>query len=270
MRLSAFRLGVLVVSFGVAGGVVASAQSVPATPVPRGPQADQLRTQISMMEGMLERAVGEGIRETMAQIPDALSVPWMLSPNSRVHGFKIDGYGVFFSVEVPGLSPSITWSLQVMNRNNDAAILKDLDEMRSLVVKMADQKARAEMQQRIDQVEARISGLPPDSASAAPGTVRRVRTLVPQRQVKQPDEIYTDAVRSALVKAILDQGTGFEIGPEECLTVAARGSEGPRPLFPDQEVATMYLTIKGKDLAAVRRGQLSREQAAKNISVTHF
>ena len=64
-----------------------------------------------------------------------------------------------------------------------------------------------------------------------------------------PDRQYTDAVKSALIDAMLDHSLAMDLGPEEWLTVAARQSEGP--LAPNQlfDVATIVLRVKGSDLA---------------------
>ncbi len=41
-----------------------------------------------------------------------------------------------------------------------------------------------------------------------------------------PDRQYTDAVKSALIDAMLDHSLSMDLGPDEWLTVAARQSEG--------------------------------------------
>ncbi|MGE5358856.1 MAG: hypothetical protein ACM3NQ_07530, partial [Bacteroidales bacterium] len=81
MRCSTIRSAVLFVPVAVLAATVASAQAP--TPsagaqVPRDPQSDQARVQISVMENLLERAVNEGIVATRAQIPEMVSVPFML------------------------------------------------------------------------------------------------------------------------------------------------------------------------------------------------
>jgi hypothetical protein len=85
------------------------------------------------------------------------------------------------------------------------------------------------------------------------------------------NELYTTEVKNALIKAVLDQGVAIPLAADQWLTVAARGSEAPRTqIIGDQGVATMYLTIKGQDLQALRAGQISREEARKRIQERHF
>ncbi len=268
VRLSAIRLGVLLVW----SGTVAPPAFAQQAQVPRGPQADQMRMQIAAMEGVLERAVGQGILATRSQIPDFVSVPFpMLSGSSRARGFRIEGYGVFFDVEVPRLPQSMLWSMQVIARSNDAAIMKDLGEMRALAAKVSDEKTRAEMQQQINKVELRISGLPPGTGTA--GGMQRVSGGVSQPvPVKSPDEIYTEEVKNALVRAILDQAGEFQLAPDEWLTVAALDSEGASrmPALGESNLATMYFSVQGKTLAAIRSGQINRDEARKSIRITYF
>ncbi len=270
MRLSAIRLGILLAWSGTA--LSASAQPAP---VPRGAQADQMRMQIAAMEGVLERAIGQGILATRAQMPDIVSMPFpMLSGTGHARGFRIEGYGVFFDVEVPRLPQSMIWSMQVISRNNDAAILRDLGEMRALLARVSDEKTRGDLQQQINKVEARVSGVPPGAPMNAGQSVRRAGQPLQTQpaQMKSPDEIYTEEVQNSLVRAILDQAGAIEIGPDEWLTVAALDSEGtPRmPTLGDMNLSTMYFTVQGKTLAALRSGQMSREEARKNIRISYF
>jgi hypothetical protein len=276
VRLSTIRPAVLLVCSALATAAPAAAQR---PQVPTGPQAEQMRVQLSVMERLLERAVNEGIVATRAHMPEMVSVPLMLDGSNRARGFKVEGYGVFFDVEVPGLPPSMTWSLRIIARNNDAAILRDLSDLRALVTRsVTDEKARAEVQNRIVRLQQRIVGVPPEIGGAAqPGqTVRAVSGvdsvgLPAEVDTREPDEIYTVEVKNALVNAILNQGTAIPMAPDETLTVAARGSDASHSSgLGDPQVATMYLTIKGQDLAALRAGQINRDEARKRIKENHF
>ena len=109
--LRAVFVGVAIVT-GAVGAV--SAQS-PA----QNNEAEQIkaRQKIFMMEGVLERAVQVGIdtfrRQLSAVMPDDMLLVAGDTPAAR--GFRLDGYGVFFDVEVPGVRPSLAWSLRTMN-----------------------------------------------------------------------------------------------------------------------------------------------------------
>ena len=69
------------------------------------------------MEGILERAVEVGIdtlrRQLSGVMPDDMLLVAGDGPQAR--GFRLDGYGVFFDVEVPAVRPSLAWSLRTMN-----------------------------------------------------------------------------------------------------------------------------------------------------------
>lgn len=274
VRVSSIRLAVLTVAASVAAaGVLVAQPVVPASQVPRGPEADQMRTNISMMESLLERGVGEGIVATRALLPDALSGPMMFSGNNRARGFRIEGYGVFFDVEVPTLPVSMIWSMQVMARSGDQAILRELSELRAIVLKMSDQKERAEILQKISRLQLRVSGEPPEMANRATGTGARTVGATADAgpaEDKDFDQIYVNEVVKALKNTIVGQARIFDIGPDEWLTVAARQSEnGPRS-FGEPNSGAVYLRVQGRDLLAARSGKMSREEFAKAIKISAF
>ena len=65
------------------------------------------------MEKVLERAVQLGAQRVRAQVQAALPyAPDMLviSGMARARGFWLDGYGVFFDVDVPAMRKSLIWT----------------------------------------------------------------------------------------------------------------------------------------------------------------
>lgn len=76
------------------------------------------RDHIGVMEGVLTRAVGIGAERASRQVR-AVNPGVVLLTNgpARARGFMLDGYGVFFDVEIPGLQPSIELSMQQMQRD---------------------------------------------------------------------------------------------------------------------------------------------------------
>jgi hypothetical protein len=230
------------------------------------------------MEGILERAVGEGIRATTNQMPDLFQGPGMWVTPPRARGFKIDGYGVFFDVEVPGLPASFTWSISVINRNNEIALLNEINQMRALVQAMSDETKRVELKKALDRIQARASGAAL-SEPAAPPQLGAGATLVgsrtsaggtaaePVTPSRDPDEVYTGEVRKALTNVMLEQGITVRIAPDEWFTIAA---SQPRPGWGEPDTMTLYLSILGKDLAALRAGQITREEAAKRIVAKNY
>ena len=76
------------------------------------------RQRISMMEGVLERAVSNGADNMVRQMKAVMGDAPMLTGVPEVRGFRLDGYGVFFDVEVPALRLPVTWPLRYMFRDS--------------------------------------------------------------------------------------------------------------------------------------------------------
>lgn len=274
VRLSAIRFGMLLVPSCLLAAGAVSAQPV-GVAAPRPPQL-QLRSQISIMEAVLERAVGEGIRGAMGEMPDLFQTPpWITPPRAR--GFKVDGYGVFFDVEVPAL-PASLWSISVLNRSNEIAVANELNQMRALLAGLADENRRVELSRAIDRLQQRVSGAALSEPGAPPAQGRNVASIsrrVPTPAAaprsatppRDPDVIYTDEVRTALVAAMLQQGITIQIAPDQWFTVAASQPRGDRG---EPDTMTMYLSIQGKDLAALGARQITAEEAARKIVVKNY
>ncbi len=277
MRLSVVRLGVLLVPSCLLAAGVASAQ------VPAGAPAQQpaqLRTQIVIMEGVLEKAVGVGISGAVNQMPDLFQGPGLFVTPPRARGFKIDGYGVFFDVEVPGL-PATAWSISILTRNNEIALVNELNQLRALVAQsVPEASTRVELTKHLDRVAERATGAPlsepgvPPQPNASVTPVKGRSTPVPARAAapsiapaRDPDQIYTGEVRKALTNVILEQAIAMQVAPDEWFTIAASQSRGG---WGEPETLTLYLSIKGRDLAALRARQITQEDAAKRIIAKNY
>ena len=84
------------------GSAGRSARAQAQTPRVAAAQRAQ-RYQIAMMEGVLERAVEHGATITRDRLQALLPAEMLLTENARARGFRLEGYGVFFDVVVPGL-----------------------------------------------------------------------------------------------------------------------------------------------------------------------
>jgi len=108
------------------------------TAMAQGPsgEAEQVRSRqrISMMEGALERAVSNGAENMLRKVRSVMPDPPMLTGAPRVRGFRLDGYGVFFDVEVPALRMPLTWTMRYMLDERRAALNQLLSELRRLPV----------------------------------------------------------------------------------------------------------------------------------------
>ena len=80
------------------------------------PEQMRVRFQIAAMESVLERAVQLGARRLSQQVqalsPDML----VIAGAARAKGFLLDGYGVFFDVDVPAMRRSVAWSFRQLGR----------------------------------------------------------------------------------------------------------------------------------------------------------
>ena len=95
-------------------GIAAVLATAPAASAQQADDAQvRARQRISMMEGMLERAVKIGADNLLRQMRAVTDAP-MLTGVPEVRGFRLDGYGIFFDVEVPMLRLPVTWPLRYM------------------------------------------------------------------------------------------------------------------------------------------------------------
>ena len=81
-----------------------------------------------------------------------------------------------------------------------------------------------------------------------------------------PNEMYTLAVKSSLIDAMLKYSVGLKLTADEWLTVAARDAQGPTP-GQSNDASTILIRIKGADLSAFHSGKLTREEVLKKVEV---
>jgi hypothetical protein len=231
------------------------------------------RQRISMMEGVLERAVSNGadnmLRQMKAMMPDAP----MLTGVPEVRGFRLDGYGVFFDVEVPALRLPVTWPLRYMRRDNLEA-MRLAQELRAVMVDI-DPRQRDKLAQLVRQLESQaqgpaglrtVGGVPGANAVPAPGAA------VADASLDDPNEHYTREVKSALVDAMIENSGPIALGAEEWLTVAARDNVPRDPLIPSDvaDFSTVIFRLKGSDLAAFRAGRLTLDEVRRKVEVREY
>jgi len=87
-----------------------SAALAPQAPVPL-PLDDatvkQRRAEIKNMEGVFTSAVRNAAQEIASQMQTPETGPFQLTGSLIARGFILDGYGVFFHVEIPGVQPTV-------------------------------------------------------------------------------------------------------------------------------------------------------------------
>ena len=181
------------------------------------------------MEGVLSRAVRLGAEQVNRRMQSIDPTMTVITGQARARGFVLEGYGVFFDVEVPPMSASAVWSMMTVQR--DMQVAASLESLR----------ARALVAARRAEAAGGAAGAPAGGAPGRSGpaaVARRRRRAAPCRRSTvvaastpagdgRPRPAYTDAVKSALIDAMLDHSLSMDLGPDEWLTVAARQSDGP-------------------------------------------
>ena len=115
------RAAVAVLAVVVATPPTASAQESVGVGSAIVPGADQSRAryQIAAMESVLERYVQLGARRLSQQVQSISPDMLYIGGAARARGFRLDGYGVFFDVEVPAaLRQTMGWTARMMQQND--------------------------------------------------------------------------------------------------------------------------------------------------------
>ena len=234
------------------------------------------RYQIAMMEGVLERAVEHGATITRDRLQALLPAEMLLTENARARGFRLEGYGVFFDVVVPGLEGALPWSFHTLDQN-DLGLASALNAIRSHIQGTKDDN----LEQALKRIELQVAPLMPGPvavSSSSPAIGGSASTSVdaapPPRQdsiLSDPDTAYQTEVRNALMDAMLDYSRGLNLVSAEWLGVGARGSHDRPPLGPaNTDAQTVIIQVRGADLNAFLGGQISKEEARKRIEVKVF
>lgn len=249
----------------------------------------QARFNIFVMEGILERAVQHGADQLRRQVRRVMPDMLLLSGDAEARGFRLEGYGVFFDVEVPMMRQSVAWSLKSIMDENGVAATAALQQIKTAVERMTpDAREKAALMQAIKQLEIQVAPLPalaggPATRTAQRGQVASMEALPAQSTIAQPAEddhklledpsaAYEQEIISALIDAMLDHSGPIRVGPDEWLTVAARDNEHRDRLVPGDpyDLLTIVLRVKGSDLAAFRADRITREEARKRVELREF
>jgi len=246
----------------------------------------QARYQVGAMERVLEAAVEHGATVIRDRVQALAPTEMILLDAARVRGFRLEGYGVFFDVTVPSFEWSTLWSLRTLDQNN-LGLESALGKIKAYVEHSSD----ADVQQAFKRIELQVapvavaqSRLAPSTAGAARNAVGSAATVNDQAAgrsggaprpddniLSDPNEAYRSEVMQALQDAMLDHGAPLRIGPDEWLTIAARGDEERTRLAPaDTNKQTIVVRLRGADLSAFLSGQLTREEALKRIELKVF
>jgi len=277
-----------------APGAAPSAEAL--TPA-QGQAPSSRRRDVSRMERVLTQALQEGAQDLAQQLKVREPNSAFVTGTGRARGFILDGYGMFFDVDVPGMRQSVIWSAQMLEleRERQANLL-------FLQNSSPDDPRRRLAAANLRQI-ARLMGTPPDAILAPNATTDAQMTpprgqigaavavtegaavppaasafadapVAPQMQqvqpLRDPNELYTEAVKQALIDAMLDFSGFLKIAENEWLTVAASDSDGPQLPGQIDDASRIVIRIKGADLAAFQAGKLTRAEVLKKVEVKEF
>jgi hypothetical protein len=234
------------------------------------------RQRIAMMEGTLESAVKIGADNLLRQVKAVAPDPPMLTGFPEVHGFRLDGYGIFFDVGVPMLRLPVTWPLRYMI-NSDNRDLEVLAAELKLLMAQMDVRYQPQFAQVVRKLETRAQAQIPAPLRSPAGTVSASRveaasSNVDSRVLANPAEGYTREVKAALIDAMIEHSGPLGLSAEEWLTVAARDNVPRDPLIPGDatDFSTIIFRMKGSDLAAFRAGRMTLEEARQKVEVREY
>lgn len=258
------RVSVLAAGLGLAGLLAAA---LPAA-------AQTTKYQIRVMEGVLESAVQHGAQSLHSQMRTLSPELVFFSGPARARGYRIDGYGIFFSVDVPALRRSLAWSFRQLQQDN-VELGRALQQLRRYVQAQGDARAKSELEQALRLVELQVGPMSPEAAARPAGTgtdVAADRAVVEARPtlIDAPDVAYTNEVKRALVDAMLDYGPTLALGGDEWLTIAARDNEDTLVPGDMTETVTITLRVSGGDLARFKAERLTREEVRQRVEVRQF
>ena len=285
-------IGVFLVSVAVGSTAGSVAAQTPQSARQVGTAEEQAQAQarykVFVMEGALERAVQNGAavlsRQVRAISPEAM----FLTGVAQVRGFRLEGYGVFFDVEVPALRPTVSWMLRAMADDNGAS----LAHLKAYIRKVQDPREREPLERAIRSLELQVPGArmavgdgagvganvgaggvaAQTVATGQPAAQPRAVPVADPLLLADPAAAYTLEVQAALIDSMLENGAPLAIAADEWLTIAARDGEPGNRLVPGDayDLTTTVLRVKGSDLAAYRAGRLTLEDARRKVEVKEF
>jgi hypothetical protein len=239
-----------------------------ARPAAQSGAAPDRRDTIKTLETVLTLAVKSGAAKLALQMRASEPGSLFVVDTGRTRGFDLEGYGVFFDVDVPMMKQSVVWSTRELTAQDRRAQLQNYiatqppGPAREFAIRELDRMQLQGLRQLATPVS---NGPPPGTVSAADAESRPAAPA----EIADPNALYTEAVKSALMDAMLNHSLGLRLGADDWLTVAARDAQGPLTGEPD-DASTIVIRVKGSDLAAFHAGKLTRDEVLKKMEVRDF
>jgi len=263
----------------ILAGVVATAAPASAQ-VNNARAAAEQRYQIGQMERVLEGAVEHGLSITRDRVQALAQMPsdMLVSDNAHARGFRLEGYGIFFDVMVPSFETTWTWSLRTLDQN-DLGIDSAMRTLQTHVKTENDpdlEQALKRLQLQLGPGVLARTSIPADpGARNATGSAQSTADGRPGDAsdpiLADPNEAYRTEVLQALKDAMLAHSSSLGLGPNEWLTIAAKGNDDRPRLAPaDSGSGTRMIRLRGSDLNDFLQGRIPRDEALKRIEVRTF
>jgi hypothetical protein len=271
-----------------------AAPALPSAQAPVPPQPPSARRRdLSRMERILTQALQEGAQDLARQLKVSEPNSAFVTGTGRARGFVLEGYGMFFDVDVPGMRQSVIWSAQMLELERERqanlgflatsspddprrrlaeANLRQIVRLMQGGVVVPNANANMQMAAPPGRIGAAVEVAEGTVVPPAPSSFSPAPAGPPIQQIQQlrdPNELYTESVKHALIDAMLDFSAFLKIAENEWLTVAASDSDGPSPGQID-DASRILIRIKGADLAAFQANKLTRAEVMKKVEVKEF
>ena len=267
-----------------------AADAQAAAPALPPPTAEQRRRDVKYMEGILAGAVRSGAEDLGRRMQIAEPNSLIVTGSARARGIALDGYGVFFDVDVPMMKQSVLWTTRqlmlqdlrekVQELNQIIATTQDPDQRRIAAAQLRVLNATLQGSMLAAQSQGNALLLPESRSNTLavtngppPGTVSAANESeapAPVLETRDANELYTEAVKTSLIDAMLNYSRALYLGEDEWLTVAARDSEGPITPGAIDDASTIVIRIKGRDLSAFHANKITREEILRRVEVKEF
>ncbi len=254
-----------------------------------GPDRDPLeqRYQIGTMERVLENAVEHGASLWRDRLQALAPVQTLLLDNPRARGYRLEGYGLFFDIDVPSLETTLFSAFRTLDQNG-LGIQSAVGLVKSFIQSQA--ASDTNLQQAIKRIELQVGpsiaalslATPPAAAADVAGTRAAAGSAALASDaatagsppadaiLANPEEAYRAEVMRAVIDALLDHSAPLGLSADEWLTVGVRRNEVRPRIGLDSNAQTFIARVHGSDLAAFHAGQLTRDDAIKRVEVRVF
>ena len=232
-----------------------SSQAQPSSEVAAGrAESSQLRYQLRVMERVFEEAVEHSARNFASSMEEATPGAARFMGNTGAHGFRLNGYGLFFDVQIPVLRRSLSWVFRHLNRG-PSELGPALESLRQHMRSFDNVDVRDSLEEALRSIESLVGHPSPP----------------PPPPDVDPREVYAMEIRDARANAMLDYTDSLPLAANEWLTVAttSSGNRADSPTDLPRGLGLM-LRVPGRVLIALRQGEMARSEALNRIEYSEF